>query len=436
MRSLIGWLGLAIGFCACSSEEGALLVLANPSNASVTRVEVVLASTDDVVPVKQRISTQSTLDEDVRYYKQASTTRAVMLGGKSADGFAILVAPNPDKAKYIPFVFGYAADDSLVAIGRVQQGDDEQTPVPITIPTGELDRFDVVLEPMVVPDPMVGIARNTGTTVTCSRDSVKRGAAWKFAKGIQLRIVFARPGEVSGLDNPADLDCDDHDVESQKDCDDLEIGFHPGQAEVCGQPDYNCDGSYAGTTACTAFQGCPGHTGCANGTGPGLDVCIPDPAVADSDACFCPANQCSTNTQCVLTKTSNGVCAPAYAIVSDICRNGNSSGCMVTVRDPLPANWTVEVAHIDSSSSPTFGPTAIMTADSDQMYLRASTNATSVPTGPIGTVVLEVRTTAGTPMRYFVTLTLDPNPHNECGAATIKGPGGTTAMVDTMSCDI
>ena len=429
MRPLVGWLGLAIGFCACSSEEGALLVLSNPSNAAIVRVEVVLASTDEVVPVKQRITTQSTLEEDVRYYKQASTTRAIELGKKAADKLTILVAPGPGKAQsFIPFVFGYAADNSLVAIGRVQQGDVDQTPISITIPTGELDRFDVELEPMDVPDPAVGIARNTGTAVTCVTDSVVRGAAWKFAKGIQLRMVFAKPGEISGLANPYDLDCDDHDIATQHDCDDLEIGFNPGADETCGQPDFNCDGVYAGTVTCAAFPNCPGHTGC----GPNADVCSPDPAALNTDACFCPANDCRTGATCQIAQKAGAVCAPAYVVVSDICNNGNQAPCTVTVLDPVPANWAVEVAHLDLMGGLQFGPMAVMPSGSPSMALRMTSIAT--PQSTIGTVVLEVRSPTSTPTRHFIDVSFDPAAHTECPTIVVPDVSGAMVLVDSMSC--
>lgn len=477
----VGALAAVVGAAAaCSKDAGAILVLGNPSGMPVARVEVVLASAsgdngeDTIITVKQRVAVMAKVEEDVRYYKQESTSKVVDLGGKDANDFTVILqqpAGAPAGKKYIPFVFAYDDANALVGVGRVTMGDADDTPAAITIPEGELQQFPIALEPMTPPDLVeTGVARDTGTVVTCAKDDVVRGAAWKFAKGIQMRIVFAKPGETNGIPNPYDLDCDDHVVDAsaaQMDCNDLRDVTYPGAPEVCGDDDRNCDMQPpADQTPCTLVNPDPDraeHWGTCAGLTPcpgqgGTATCLPDPSNAADDACFCLApNACTTQVKCELEVTlpamgpvgaTDAYCTPE---VSDMplqnpCEaagptSASGVACTVSVLR-APAGLTAELGSISDSGTVTFQTTPILlngmpATPQDHYVLRATWDAAAVPATPpddLGDLVLLATPPApATPTRYFIHLVTKAAGGNGCTVAVVPGVDNGD-HVDVMQC--
>ena len=83
--------------------------------------------------------------------------------------------------------------------------------------------------------------------VVCDKDQTVRGAAFRFATGGQLRLVFPAVGEINGLEQPYDLDCDDHMTDGD-DCDDLHGRFRPAPRRSARIPTSTATASSSGAT--------------------------------------------------------------------------------------------------------------------------------------------------------------------------------------------
>ncbi|MBA3542203.1 MAG: hypothetical protein H0T79_21490 [Deltaproteobacteria bacterium] len=422
---------------ACRSEEGALLVLHGDAG-SATKLEIVLASPTVSLQVVQRHLGENPAElEDVRYYKQLSTSGPITEVDAIED-FRIRLEPNLAPEDFVPFVLAYAVDangeDTLVAVGRIHAGDADQTPRSIQIPEGRLDRYDIQLEPIALP--VGGIEPNHGTLVHCARTTELRGAVWRFEAGIQLRLILPLIGELSAMDRAFDLDCDESDVETENDCDDLQIGFNPQVVEAgCSSPDFNCDGQSVSLQGCSLGGGCEGNAACDD-----PNVCVPSTLTPE---CRCFANECIQGVcQLDFRQAENGSgqvapCQPAIAVIPGLCPP-EVAPCDLKILNVSSATWLVEVGKPVAQSLPEFHNAIRLEAD-ETLLLRVShaqgPGATMVatPNQQLTEIDIEYKNqTQVVTKRFLINLLLSGAGVDTC--PTFSYPDGTVSNVNRMQC--
>jgi hypothetical protein len=214
------------------------------------------------------------------------------------------------------------------------------------------------------------VAINPGATEVCDGANVDEdcdGQADDLDASATGRLAWYPDGDADtfGDPGPATLACDQPgtDVTNDADCDDTSALYHPGAAEACTDPDYNCDGSVGAvdndrdqSSACedcddadgTVFPGaieacnakdddCDGQTDEAGSTG---EVTVY--ADADGDGfgnlaapttrCVPPAGTVANSTDCDDTRTS---VRPGG---TEVC-NGLDDDCNGTVDNGVLVAW-------------------------------------------------------------------------------------------------
>ncbi|MCX5748359.1 MAG: hypothetical protein NT062_38390, partial [Proteobacteria bacterium] len=191
--------------------------------------------------------------------------------------------------------------------GRIGRG----APAAIEIPPDRLFRHDVELQAITASPDAKDVVDGVGGLVVCSRDQAITGAVFKLA-GMAEQVRLAFPTTWS----PYDLDCDDHDVQFQNDCNDLSTLFNPDElTETCDSPDFNCDHlATDSTTSCVVVDpNDPSNTACIGASScSSAGACVP---ITSDGACRCIVDTCEVAT-CSIAYMSTGAgavnpCAPA-----------------------------------------------------------------------------------------------------------------------------
>ncbi|MCX5748358.1 MAG: hypothetical protein NT062_38385 [Proteobacteria bacterium] len=414
---------LVTSLAGCGGDEQGAVITLHGDVVGVTRIEIVLASPDQtLVAIPQRTTEVmfpgSSPSEPVDYYKQQSTTKAIDV--TSLEGFQVRIEPDLAGATYIPFVLVFAGD-TLAAIGRI--GD---APMPITIPSDRIERYDVVVDPMALVDATPIVA---GHAKVASCAGSVAGYAFRFATGNQRRLVIAQGDAIDATQQPFDLDCDGNAADDLVvDCDDLTDAYRAEAPEACGSAfDFNCD-SHVQTRRACAFggpngQACTGKEACDGST-----PCVADNT--DEIACACVLGRCNV---CVLEGVPSMVdpatldpCLPATANLGKLCTS--PTGCKLTVSGPL--GW--EVGFVVGGVAST---QITITADTDVILGATSVQALLTQTpgqiyGPIDVTIESGQSGMPVIIDRFYRLALEAP-----GAFRAACDPGVVAETMKMNCD-
>ena len=409
----------ALVLAACSTEQGAYLVLTAPDGPSAAKsYEIVLASPNEVpVIAPQRVTPTGTSTESVTYYLQATEVSATgTLAG--VNGYSILVEPTGGEGTYIPFVLLRDGAGALVGMGTFR-ATDQGAPAPILIKKNEVDRYHLTVEPVAEVTDAMAVDVRQAMTVDCiaqDQSTFTSGVVWRPRVGGELRVLLAEPGANGDATmRKLDMDCDDHEVapdDASSDCDDTRARFHAGATEVCDLEDTNCDNIRAIAVPCTL----PGMSTCNNGMGVALcddttgtitSACSPDPT------CACASGTGQGCIVCVLAHETDMPpanetvpCQPGIGQVSlsQYCSGG--SPCTVQVLG-THGGWQAKL----SVNQTTFGPIATNVGSNVLLEVRRPEGQNVAipgqPGHPVGTVDLDVIDTQGVHHYVGIELAMD-----------------------------
>jgi hypothetical protein len=384
---------VSLGAC---SEEGAHLTLSAPNGPPGAASYRVVLATPDVVPViaDQRRAPTKLATETVTYYLQR-TDAGVMVGTvEHADGFTLLVEPNPAIADttFIPFVILYDASERIVGIATFHASDHSPDPSPIQVLHGEVDKYTLDVEPVADVDDGVATDPGDALQVTCARGDQtpwQSGIVWRPLVGGERRIMLPDdPSSTDATQRPLDLDCDGAVVAadaSSADCDDTRARFHDGATELCDGEDTNCDSVPYAVEPCTASNVCMGP-----GTTAGVALC---------DDTTGTLGTCQSDVRCLCaagTGCSKGgeldPCEPQEAMIStgDTCANNTCTVYVVATKGP----WQAEVA---TGSQTQLGPIAKNVMGQFLLKVKGPSSLMTVVNASVGSVDLVVSPDNGNP---------------------------------------
>ena len=350
-------LSLVLMFAACGGRgDGAVLSFTAPDGpAGAARIELVLASagSDARTTANQRMRPGILLEESVVYYRQRSSVDAI-LGVGHLDGFEVRIEPDQmvvEDERLIPFALIFDAQDALIGVGTVNDGNG--IPSPVLVKPGTVASYDITVVRLAPDTDDGGVAVGQGHAIVCEgqQGSWPSGAVWRSERGPQIRLllpdVSKNPDSTDAMARETDLDCDLH-AADERDCDDLRAAYHPGQTETCDGADTDCDGRLL-----ELIEGCAAPI---SGTcsAPGVQLCTegtnsPAPACVTSAACGCvlPASDPLGCHACELDGVGSlggsgpiDPCAPAVGkILIDSCQ---APGCSVDVVG-ADGPWEIEI---------------------------------------------------------------------------------------------
>ncbi len=426
MRSLI-LMGALVA--ACSSEQGAILVIAAPDGpTTAASIQIVLASAEsemvtDVDP--QRIAATGPESEGVRYYRQRARGGELEAVG-ALGGLTIRIEPEfevADDREFIPFLLVKDDAGRITGVGSVN--DERGEPMKVSVEDGTLRRYPVTMWAVAQDDDANdGIAEPNGAFVVTTSDQVETwitGVAWRPGGELSQRRLLL-PLELladNATDRDLDLDGDGGEAWSD-DCNDLLGAFHEGAGETCGGQDTNCDGRSTDVVSCTLENPdqCPGEMG--------VRLC------SESQVCQ-PTATCNwTNgagTQCTLdymdTSSPGTVtpCAPAIGPIA-LAQCTFQTPCTVSVAavagsgGATSGDWEATIALANT------GPfeSALTGVHGGKVYLRVKPPSSDIAGSAgtsIGAVYLRVGTSSTDQTLIGISLRLDEAP----GACVSAGDG-------------
>ncbi len=346
---------LVLMFAACGGGgDGAVLSFTAPEGlGEASRIELVLASADSaaVTTAKQRMRPGLLTEESVVYYRQRSTVDAIS-GVTTLDGFEVRIEPDQnivDDETFVPFALIYDAQDALIGVGTVNDGNG--IPTPVLVRPGTVASYDIIVVKLVPDTDEDGVAVGQGHAISCEgqQGAWPSGAVWRTQSGPQIRLllpdVAADPDATDAMERALDLDCDDH-AAADRDCDDLRTAYHRGQTETCDGRDTDCDGR-----PLELIEGCQSSNLGTCGA-PNVQIC------ADSAAGL--ASQCAAPVECACAPGSASLACHRCAL-SWVPATGGASPCSPSVGkihfDACPApGCTVEVVGGEGQWEIKLGP--------------------------------------------------------------------------------
>lgn len=295
------------GLVGACSESGAHLTLSAPNGpGDAAAFRVVLATPEQIPQVaNQRVSPNAGEVQTVPYYLQRTTAGAEEID--RVDGLRIRLAPDLalPETEFIPFVLLYDSAGSIVGVATFR-APGATKPSPVIVVPDEIDKYTLVVEPVVQVTDEERPAPGQVHVVECETadGSFASGIAWRPLGGGELRLLFPSDGGVDARERELDLDCDDHAVTEQssgRDCDDTRVWFNRDAVEMCDGYDTNCDGLN------TLVELCAGENICGDPTtGMGLALC---------DDRTGQVGQCMSDPQCLCANQQAGCarCTMDYA---------------------------------------------------------------------------------------------------------------------------
>ena len=374
MRQL-GFAWVLVVAAACS-ESGAHFTLSAPTGPdSAASFQVILATPQQIPSIaNQRMSPDSMATQTVPYYLQRTIAGASEEPIDHVDGLRIKLEANfpaMSDSTFIPFVLLYDAHGAIVGVGTYR-AEQAVMPSPVIVMPDEIDKYTLVVEPVMEVDDRAHAGAGQVQLVDCFRDDQSMytsGIVWRPLGGGELRILFPNDGSTDATGRALDLDCDGHVVSAETsgpDCDDARAWFNRDMQETCDGFDTNCDGLQNIVVTCPANTG--GSTICPNATtGGGIELCddrgTGTPTTCQSDpACLC-ANG-STSSGCIqcrmMWQTASVVdnvipCQPGIGTVTTLTGCTATEPCTVEIV-AVHGGWKAEVAN--DLANPAFGPKA------------------------------------------------------------------------------
>ncbi|MBS1123128.1 MAG: hypothetical protein H6Q90_5356, partial [Deltaproteobacteria bacterium] len=250
----------------------------------------------------------------------------------------------------------------------------------------------------------MGVAPGQSTVVDCAVDqgTFHSGIAWRPGDGPQLRLLLPDPSvdSTDATGRLLDLDCDVHEA-LDADCDDLRLGFHADQPELCDGLDSNCDGRRFELLDCALAAGT-----CGPQASTGLQLCVDVGAGTAGQCVGSPACQCATGNpgecnKCILDfKSTSDVmtqepCAPAVDAIAIGCPSDDPCTVDVVPRgDPWEGQLSLQ--PLDGFASHVSGVTDTVNL---RVKLRSGTSVMAAPAQSVGAIYLAITNSTGTRFR-------------------------------------